>query len=107
MVEVPLAVVTWYEALPSTDTAPIRLAEVPYSVKGMEGPQTRFLTLPGKRFTEPVALLSTRPSDRPLPRRASRESFNLLALRARCGRHAMRTQAKRQGDRDAVRRNLR
>jgi len=38
----------------------------------------------GKKFTEPVALLSTRPTDRPLPRRAFRLSFDLLALRARC-----------------------
>jgi hypothetical protein len=37
-----------------------------------------------KRFTEPVALLSTQPADLPLPRAAVRRSFNLLALRARC-----------------------
>src|SRR6187549_1786375 len=37
-----------------------------------------------KEFTEPVALLSTRPTDLPLPRRAVRQSFDLLALRARC-----------------------
>jgi hypothetical protein len=37
-----------------------------------------------KEFTEPVALLSTRPSDLPLPRTAARLSFDLLALRARC-----------------------
>ena len=37
-----------------------------------------------KEFTEPVALLSTRPVDLPLPRTASGLSFNLLALRARC-----------------------
>ena len=37
-----------------------------------------------RKFTEPVALLSTRPSDRSLPRRALRQSFDLLALRARC-----------------------
>jgi hypothetical protein len=37
-----------------------------------------------KDFTEPVALLSTRPSDLPLPRTAARLSFDLLALRARC-----------------------
>src|SRR6188474_1534409 len=41
---------------------------------------------PKEKFTEPVALSSTRPGDRPLPRRASRESFDLLALRARCER---------------------
>ena len=37
-----------------------------------------------KKFTEPVALLSTQPADLPLPRTAGRQSFNLLALRARC-----------------------
>jgi hypothetical protein len=37
-----------------------------------------------RKFTEPVALLSTRPADLPLPRTAVRRSFNLLALRARC-----------------------
>ena len=37
-----------------------------------------------KKFTEPVALSSTQPADLPLPRRASRLSFDLLALRARC-----------------------
>ena len=37
-----------------------------------------------KKFTEPVALLSTRPDDLPLPRTASGLSFDLLALRARC-----------------------
>src|SRR6476646_5312958 len=39
-----------------------------------------------KEFTEPVALSSTRPADRPLPRRACELSFDLLALRARCKR---------------------
>ena len=39
-----------------------------------------------KKFTEPVALSSTRPADRPLPRRACELSFNLVALRARCTR---------------------
>ena len=39
---------------------------------------------PKKKFTEPVALSSTQPADLPLPRRASRLSFDLLALRARC-----------------------
>ena len=37
-----------------------------------------------KKFTEPVALSSTRPVDLPLPRTASVLSFDLLALRARC-----------------------
>ena len=37
-----------------------------------------------KKFTEPVALSSTQPADLPLPRRAFRLSFDLLALRARC-----------------------
>jgi hypothetical protein len=37
-----------------------------------------------KKFTEPVALLSTQPADLPLPRTALRRSFNLLTLRARC-----------------------
>ena len=39
---------------------------------------------PKRKFTEPVALLSTQPVDLPLPRTASGLSFNLLALRARC-----------------------
>ena len=38
---------------------------------------------PTKKFTEPVALSSTQPADRPLPRRAFGLSFDLLALRAR------------------------
>ena len=42
-----------------------------------------------KKFTEPVALSSTQPADLPLPRRASRLSFDLLALRARCVEEAM------------------
>ena len=37
-----------------------------------------------KKFTEPVALLSTQPTDLPLPRTALGRRFNLLALRARC-----------------------
>jgi len=37
-----------------------------------------------KEFTEPVALSSTQPTDRPLPRRAVKLSFDLVALRARC-----------------------
>ena len=50
-----------------------------------------------KRFTEPVALLSTRPSDLPLPRRAARLSFDLLALRARCEVQPMEHSSARQG----------
>jgi hypothetical protein len=42
-----------------------------------------------KRFTEPVALLSTQPTDLPLPRTALGRSFNLLALRARCVEETM------------------
>jgi hypothetical protein len=37
--------------------------------------------LPAKEFTEPVALLSTRPADFPLPRTVSGLSFNRLTLR--------------------------
>jgi hypothetical protein len=43
---------------------------------------------PRKEFTEPVALSSTQPTDRPLPRRAVRLSFDLVALRARCTQDA-------------------
>jgi len=42
---------------------------------------------PRKKFTEPVALSSTQPAGRPLPRRALRQSFDLVALRARCKEH--------------------
>ena len=38
-----------------------------------------------QKFAEPVALSSTQPADRPLPRRASRLSLDLIALRARRG----------------------
>jgi hypothetical protein len=38
---------------------------------------------PDQKFAEPVALSSTQPADRPLPRRAFRLSLNLVALRAR------------------------
>ena len=48
------------------------------------GPSKPGQTCREKEFTEPVALLSTRPVDLPLPRTASGLSFNLLALRARC-----------------------
>ena len=57
-----------------------------------------------KEFTEPVALLSTRPGDRPLPRRASRESFDLLALRARCERQpTVAREARQDGSRSVFR----
>ena len=42
-----------------------------------------------RSFTEPVALSCTQPADLPLPRRASRLSFDLLALRARCVEETM------------------
>ena len=42
-----------------------------------------------KEFTEPVALSSTQPADLPLPRRALRLSFGLVALRAPCTNDAM------------------
>ena len=41
-------------------------------------------------FAEPVALSSTQPADRPLPRRAFELRFDLIALRARCIGHAKR-----------------
>jgi hypothetical protein len=37
----------------------------------------------GQKFAEPVALSSAQPADRPLPRRALRQSLNLVTLRAR------------------------
>jgi hypothetical protein len=37
-----------------------------------------------EKFTEPVALSSTQPTDVPLPRSAARLSLDLVALRARC-----------------------
>jgi hypothetical protein len=39
--------------------------------------------MPGKKFAEPEALSSAFPGDLPLPRTASREGFDLPALRAR------------------------
>ena len=44
----------------------------------------RAFTDTGPKFTEPVALSSTQPADRPLPRRAFELRFDLVALRARC-----------------------
>ncbi len=52
--------------------------------------------VPEKKFTEPVALSSTRPTDLPLPRRAFRLSFGLLALRARCKEEPRRWDAEGQ-----------
>ena len=42
-----------------------------------------------RKFTEPVALSSTQPTDLSLPRRALRLSFGLVALRARCDSERM------------------
>src|SRR5213079_110918 len=39
--------------------------------------------VPDQKFAEPVALSSTQPADRPLPRRALRLGLDLVALRAR------------------------
>src|SRR6266852_3437512 len=41
-----------------------------------------------KKFAEPVSLSSTPPTDLPLPRRAPRWGFDLIALRARRSRHS-------------------
>ena len=43
------------------------------------------------KFAEPVALSSTQPADRPLPRRAFRLSLDLIALRARRRNQPMRS----------------
>ena len=59
----------------------------------------RLRTLRSKEFTEPVALLSTQPTDRPLPRRAFRLSFDLLALRARCVEEPMGGRSTRSSPR--------
>ena len=67
---------------------------------------TRDPTRP-KKFTEPVALSSTRPSDLPLPRTAAGLSFDLLALRARCETQPMAPGRGRQGARIAKYRSLR
>jgi hypothetical protein len=60
-----------------------------------------------KEFTEPVALLSTRPADVPLPRTAAGLSFNLLALRARCVEEPMVGRRLRQAANPANSRSLR
>ena len=50
-----------------------------------------------KEFTEPVALLSTQLTGLPLPRRAFKLSFDLLALRARCEEEPIVRSRERQG----------
>jgi hypothetical protein len=56
-----------------------------------EGPE-RQLPRSDQKFAEPVALSSTQPTDRPLARRASRLSLDLIALRARRTEHPMRSE---------------
>jgi len=62
----------------------------------LEAPATgglkRQLPWSDQKFAEPVALSSTQPTDRPLPRRASRLSLDLIALRARRRQHPMRSE---------------
>jgi hypothetical protein len=60
-----------------------------------------------RKFTEPVALSSTQPTDLPLPRRAFRLSFDLLALRARCVKEPMGREQTGQASRSANWRSLR
>jgi hypothetical protein len=60
-----------------------------------------------EEFTEPVALLSTRPADLPLPRRTVGLSFDLLALRARCVEEPMGARRLGQGGRSSNWRSLR
>ena len=62
------------------DDAPISRACQSISARAVAASETT----QKRKFTEPVALLSTRPVDLPLPRTASGLSFDLLALRARC-----------------------
>ena len=72
------------------------------AARALDIPSTARHTLWARKFTEPVALSSTQPTDLPLPRRAFRLSFDLLALRARCEREPMgqcrRGQARRSSD---------
>jgi predicted phosphodiesterase len=49
-----------------------------------------------QKFAEPVALSSTQPADRPLPRRALRRSLDLIALRARRRKDPKRSRGRRQ-----------
>ena len=65
--------------------SPLRPRALPPRALGCRSAYTtgrRILNAP-KEFTEPVGLSSTRPIDLPLPRRAFRLSFDLVALRAR------------------------
>ena len=70
------------------------------------GPDRRE-AVPERKFTEPVALLSTQPADLPLPRMAVRRSFNLLALRARCEEEPMGESRRGQVSRPSNCRSLR
>ena len=69
--------------------------------------RSEFLPLVPKEFTEPVALLSTRPADLPLPRTALGRSFDLLAVRARCVEEAMGGSRPGQGRSSSDWRSLR
>jgi hypothetical protein len=51
--------------------------------KGRDGDEPMLELDSDQRFAESVALSSTQPADRPLPRRALRLSLDLVALRAR------------------------
>src|ERR671937_1364807 len=55
-----------------------------------------------KSFTEPGALSSTASADLPLPRRALRDRFDLLASRARCRRDPRGQYPEAQAGDDAV-----
>jgi hypothetical protein len=61
-----------------------RAAEATFPRCSIRVQRDRRMSLALKEFTEPVALSSTQPADLPLPRRAFRLSFGLVALRARC-----------------------
>jgi hypothetical protein len=69
--------------------------------------RTKRVVRASKKFTEPVALLSTQPADLPLPRTALRRSFNLLALRARCEQELMHSRRDGQDTAERFRRTLR
>src|SRR5207244_12636179 len=60
-----------------------------------------------KKFTEPVALLSTSPGNLRLPPTALGSGFDLLALRARCTDEPTACGPGAQGRRERERRNLR
>src|ERR671918_88965 len=76
-------------------------------VRLKEGARVGTIGSPTKKFTEPVALSSTQPADRPLPRRAFELRFDLIALRARCRGQAMGLGLPGQGRRSPDSRNLR